>query len=79
MNEVVYRIDFDSPDPEEGLVVHRITRRTSVTIGILVPVEAYQKHEVCICLMSEGFDPKPSMDHNSWCTYDAALKGADDD
>ena len=35
-----------------------------------VPVEAYEKREVCICLMSEGFDPQPPQRiHNNWCTY----------
>ena len=38
--------------------------------GFVVRVEAYQKHEVCICLMSEGFDPQPPQKiHNNWCTY----------
>ena len=65
MSDQMYRINEDYHDKSKFRGI-----RNAISCGLLVPVEAYQKHEVCICLMSEGFDPQPPQRiHNNWCTY----------
>ena len=73
MSDQFYRIEYRKPSE---LIVPVAVLPDG---GVMVPVEAYEKHEVCICLMSEGFDPQPPQRiHNNWCTY-VEPKAADDE